>query len=84
MGISPFKSRGEMTKDALKELCIDAIDKGDILLVMVHEEQTGATRLCSNLHFVKDRLGLKGLVSEAKDVINSAVPLHKKEVDINE
>lgn len=72
--VKRFKSRDQLTKEQLKADLCKAVDEDDYIIVVSHQDKDNITGIITNLNFCKDRIGLKGMMQEATEIIFRIAP----------
>lgn len=79
--VKPFKDRDRLEKDKLLEFCKMLIEEGDFIVLISHRDEANVTDLATNLNFSADRIGIKGILVEAQEIINRLCPVKVYEGD---
>jgi hypothetical protein len=72
--IKHFISRDKRTKKQLKEQISQFVDDGDYIILIVHKNEENTTDIITTLDFEKDRIGVKGIMADAQDIMFRVCP----------
>lgn len=70
----PFITKDQRSKEQLKKDVCGLIDAGDYIILVSHRDKDNVTDLATNLDFHVDRIGLKGILREANEILFRVSP----------
>lgn len=73
--VVPLHYKELMTVEELKRLLCESIDAGLIVLALVHRDEENVTDFFTNRDIISDRIGLKGILTDGLDILNTLTPV---------